>query len=280
MNFAVTVVTLPGYLHSAAFSEVAETLCYGLRSLGHDCVLSTDANIPGRQHIVLGANLLPDYALPVAPDAILYNLEQVQAGPPWFTPQHIDLYRRHVVWDYSEQNVTRFAALGIHVSRVMPMGYIGEMTRIEHEDHADIDVLFFGSMGPRRHATIERMRALGLRVEAVFGVYGQARDALIARAKVVLNVHHYEAHVLEVVRISYLLANKCVVLSERSSNPADDNAFSQGVAFADYDDLPQVARALIDAPDECERISRRGFELMQSRPIVNYLRAALAEIEG
>ena len=56
-----------------------------------------------------------------------------------------------------------------------------------------------------------------------------------------LNVHFYEAKVLEMVRVSYLLANRCCVLSEVSSEPEEDDALAGGVAFAAYDDL--VARA-------------------------------------
>uniref|UniRef100_UPI001BD69488 hypothetical protein n=1 Tax=Caballeronia sp. dw_19 TaxID=2719791 RepID=UPI001BD69488 len=224
MKFAVTVISPPGYIHSAAFHEIAETFYYGLRSLGHDCVLTAESQLAGRQHIVLGSNLLPTFPQPFAPDAILYNLEQVQHGSSWISPALIELFRRHVVWDYSEQNVTRLAELGVHVSRLVPIGYASELTRIVRAAEPDIDVLFFGSMGPRRQAVIDQMRRVGLKVEAVFGVYGQERDALIGRARLVLNVHHYDAKVLEMVRISYLLANRCCVLSEYSSNPVDDDA--------------------------------------------------------
>src|SRR3989344_4886862 len=101
MKFAVTVVSPPGYIHSAAFNEAAETIHYGLRSLGHDSVLTTEGMLPGRRHIVLGSNLLPRYQLPFAHDAILYNLEQVEVGSPWFRHELIDIFRRHVLWDYS-----------------------------------------------------------------------------------------------------------------------------------------------------------------------------------
>lgn len=278
MKFAVTVVSPPGYIHSAAFTEVAESLCYGLLSLGHDCVLTTEGQLSGRQHIVLGSNLLPLYPLPLAPEAILYNLEQVQHGSSWITPAQLDVFRRHVVWDYSEQNATRLAEFGINVSRVVPVGYASELTRIPRAPDPEIDVLFFGSMNPRRQAVIDQMRALGLKAEAVFGVYGQARDELISRAKLVLNVHYYEAKVLEMVRISYLLANRCAVLSECSSDPRDDDGLAQGVAFADYPDLARTARALVDAPDERDRLAHRGLELIRSRPVTEYLRTAFAAI--
>ena len=80
MKFAVTVVSPPGYVHCAAFNEIAETIHHGLRSLGHDSVLTTEGALADRRHIVLGSNLLLHYPLPLARDAILYNLEQVQMG--------------------------------------------------------------------------------------------------------------------------------------------------------------------------------------------------------
>lgn len=275
-KFAVTVVSPPGYIHSAAFNEVAETIHYSLRSLGHDSVLTTEGTLTGRRHIVLGSNLLPDYPLPLATNAILYNLEQVEVGSSWFRPKLIDIFRRHVLWDYSKHNAQALNALGVRVAHVVPIGYVKELTRIRLAPEPDIDILFFGSMNPRRKEVIDHMRAAGLRTVAAFGIYGKERDALISRAKLLLNVHFYNSKVLEIVRISYLLANRCAVLSERSSDPEQDDTFAEGVAFADYQHLTQRARELIDAPDECERLARRGFEIICARPAMEYLRAALA----
>ena len=277
MKFAVTVVSPPGYAHSAAFNEVAETIHYGLQSLGHDSVLTTEGSLPGRQHIVLGSNLLPNDSFSLAESAILYNFEQVEVDSSWFRPELIDLFRRHVLWDYSKKNVAALDALGVKVAHVVPIGYTQELTRIEFAPERDIDVLFFGSMNERRKAIIDKMGAAGLRVAVAFGAYGGERDALIARAKLVLNVHYYDAKVLEMVRISYLLANRCAVLSERSSDPAEDDGLAEGVAFADYRHLARRARELIGAPDERARFANHGFDIMKARPISDYLRGALPQ---
>lgn len=274
-RFAVTVVSPPGYIHSAAFAEIAETIHYGLLSLGYESIITTDGDLAGRQHIVFGSNLLPSYPLPLADSAILYNLEQVDAASSWLRPELLEIFRRHVMWDYSDRNAAAFDALGVKVARIVPIGYVKELTRLQQASDPDLDVLFFGSMNPRRQKIIDEMRAAGLRVEVVFGIYGAQRDALITRAKLLLNVHFYEAKVLEIVRLSYLLANRCAVLSERGSDPADDLMIADGVAFADYRHLAQRARELIDDPAERKRLSQRGFELMSARPMREYLRVAL-----
>ena len=95
------------------------------------------------------------------------------------------------------------------VAHVVPIGYTRELTRIRRVAPPDIDVLFIGSINPRRRAVLEQMHADGLRVQAAFGVYGAERDALVARARIVLNVHFYEAKVLEMVRLSYLRPWSC-----------------------------------------------------------------------
>lgn len=273
MKYAVTVITPPNYIHSAAFAEVAQTITYGLRRLGHDVVLTTDGSIPGRKLIVLGSNLLSAYPQPLADDAILYNLEQVEAGSSWFKPELLELFRRYTVWDYSQRNVEALRGMGVSVAHVLPIGYTPELTRIVRAEYPDIDVLFFGSPNPRREQVLRGLMSAGLMVQAPIGVYGRTRDALIARARVVLNVHYYEAGILELVRISYLLANRCTVLSEHGADALEDAALEGGVAFADYGDLVDRARELIRSSEECEQIAERGHALMAARPITEYLKA-------
>ncbi|WP_250475421.1 hypothetical protein [Caballeronia sp. GAFFF1] len=275
-KFAVTVVSPPGYAHSAAFHEVAETLHYALLSMGQDSVMTTEGRLDGRRHIVLGSNLLPHLPLPLAPDAILYNLEQVHAGSPWITPSLLTLLRRHVVWDYSVANARAFATLGVHVGHVVPIGYVPELTRIRFAEARDIDVLFCGSLCERRARVIDRMRAAGINAVAAFGLYGRPRDRLIARAKLMLNVHSRADSVLEIVRLSYLLANRCAVLSERCADALDEASLAQAIAFADYDSLSERAAQLLSSAAERERFARKGFSQMCSRRAADYLREALA----
>ncbi len=278
MKFAVTVLSPAGYPHSAAFAEIAETLHHGLRSLGHDSVLCTDPGVPGRRHIILGSNLLPQCPQPLPQDAILYNLEQIDSGSEWMRPELIELFRTRTVWDYSERNAKALAGLGVKVAHVVPIGYVPELTRIAPAPSQDIDLLFFGSINERRKALLERIAGRGVKVKVAFGVYGRQRDALIGRARLVLNAHYYDAKVLEMVRISYLLANRRAVLSERSADPSEDASLVEGVAFADYDELPQRARELVDQPGERHRLASRGFEIMSARRAADYLKPAIASV--
>jgi SAM-dependent methyltransferase len=279
-RYAVCIVSPPGYPHSAAFREVGETLVHGLSALGHDAVLGDDPAPAGRRAIVLGANLLPVTRQPVARDAILYNLEQIEPGSAWLGPDYVALLQDHEVWDYSARNAARYAALGLPAPRVVPIGWAPVLERIPRGEPEDVDVLFYGSMNERRRAVLEGLAARGLRVEAAFGLYGAARDARIARARIVLNVHFYEAKVFEIVRVSYLLANRRCVVSERGGDPAEERDFEAGVAFAPYEDLVETCVRLARDPAARERLAAAGQALMAARPEAECLRPVVGAVSA
>ncbi|HEX8958244.1 MAG TPA: methyltransferase domain-containing protein [Solirubrobacterales bacterium] len=276
-RYAVSIVTPPRYPHSAAFREVAETLQYGLQALGHDAVLTDEIRPPGRRPIILGSNLLPRLKQKPAKDAILYNLEQIDTGSAWLTPALVELFRRHEVWDYSQRNADRYPELGLPRPRVLPVGFYPGLTRIPAAPVEDIDVLFYGSLNERRERVLATLQARGLNVKAVFGVYGAERDSLIARAKIVLNVHFYEAKVFEMVRVSYLLANRRCVVSERGADAGEERGLEAVVAFAPYEELVETCVQLVGDPAARARLGEAGFGLVSRRVEAELLREVLGE---
>lgn len=276
MNFAVAIVSPPKYAHSEAFAEIAETLHQGLLGLGHDSILTRKlACEPDRRVIVLGSNMLSALRAEPPANSVLYNLEQVQAGSSWMKPGLLELFRRYPVWDYSQQNIERLVSMGLPRPTLLPIGYTKELTRIVPAPQEDIDVLFYGCLNERRTRVLQALRARGLAVKALFSVYGAQRDAVIARARIVLNVHYYEAKVFEAVRVSYLLANRRAVVSERGAAPEEEADFERGVSFASYDELVERCVQLVHHPVERQRLGEAGFELMSARSEQDYLRAAL-----
>ncbi len=128
-RYSVVIVRPPGYVHSEAFREVADTLLYALRALGQDAC-AADAPVAGRRTILLGSNLLAQHPITLPPDTILYNLEQIDSRSEWLTPTLLALFRSHQVWDYSAANAARYAGLGPPVPRVVPIGWVPELSRI------------------------------------------------------------------------------------------------------------------------------------------------------
>src|ERR1700722_6290003 len=236
MQFAVAIVSPPtNPTVGGAFREVAEALHYALRALGHDSVLTNRLDLNDRHTIVFGANHLVHYGLEVPQNPIFYNLEQLGDDSPWMAvPEFIELFRRYRTWDYSQANVELIAALGLPRPTYVPIGYVPELTRIAPVPE-DIDVLFYGMLSARRYAILRDLRDRGLRVQWLSGALGARRDAWIARSKIVLNIHYWEAKIFEIARVSYLLANRRVVVSESGTDATLERGLEAGIAFADYD---------------------------------------------
>lgn len=274
MRFAVAVVAPPGWVHSECFREVAQTVDHALRALGHDSVLTDRFDLDDRRTIVLQPMLIPWLNLQPPKDPILYNLEIIFDESPWMTPGLLDLFRHYPTWDYSEANIERLAAWQITRPTHVPIGYVPELTRIAPA-REDVDVLFYGALSERRRKILDQLHARGLNVKWLFGVYGGSRDAWIARSKVVINIHQFDAQVFEIVRVSYLLANRRTVLSERGADSADERSLASGIAFADYDELVESCIQLCGDEPARRELGERGFRAFSARSETQILRRVL-----
>ena len=71
-----------------------------------------------------------------------------------------------------------------------------------------MDVLFFGLMNPRRAALLAAVTASGLAVHVLTGdtmTFGAPLDAILARAKIVLNLHFYDGIMVRLHTCPYCL---------------------------------------------------------------------------
>ncbi|MGB5261469.1 MAG: hypothetical protein WBO34_13255 [Gammaproteobacteria bacterium] len=274
-DYCIWIVSPPGYIHSAAFNEVATGLQGGFSELGmRTPIVRDNKRIRGRA-IILGANLLPDMPGVKPPGkSILFNLEQVTPGSAWLTTDYLKLLKRHQVWDYSQYNIEQLGKLGIGNITLCPIGYSDRLQCIEPAAQKDIDVLFYGSLNARRLEILEALVRAGLKVETLFGVYGQQRDAVIARSKLVLNIHYYPAKIFEIVRISWLLANGVCVISEDSPMDSALASVQDGIVQAPYDELVDTCRQMIDTGD-WQAQGRKGFQVFSTSRQSAFLRAII-----
>jgi hypothetical protein len=123
---------------------------------------------------------------------------------------------------------------------------------------------------------LEALHKRGKTVSAIFNAYGEERDAYYARSKIVLNIHFYEAKVFEIVRCSYLLANRVCLVSETGSEPEVEARYSNGIAFAPYEALVDTCLRLLDDTDARDAMANAGFEAFAAQSQTPFLRTALA----
>jgi hypothetical protein len=270
-RFNIVTIWPDGYPHSACFNEVAETLLYGLEALGHHVHIVRNFFSQTCWNIVLGAHLLPFQSAVPAKNAIIYNLEQLGSAA---------LFNERALtgfgwwWDYSEKNLAelKLGYWGKHV----PIGYVPELTRIR-PNVQDIDVLFYGSINERRKKILEDCTNAGLKVCAAFNCYGPERDDLIARSKVVLNVHYYESKIFEIVRCSYLMANrKCIVTEESNELDAD---LEHGVVPVPYSFLVEMCKCVANDVYLRKNQEEIAFEVMSKRDEREILKSALESVD-
>ncbi|WP_257128004.1 hypothetical protein [Burkholderia sp. MSMB1835] len=246
VHYNICIARPEGYAHSGAFTELAEVIAYGLEDLGHGVSFSENNMMAGARNIVIGCHLADPGATGHVPnDTIIVNTEQLHVDEqPW----NQNIYRwtaRYETWDYSKRNIAKLRHLGIGHARYLKLGFHPKLRRVAHDVEQDIDVLFYGTIGPRRAAILDALRARGLTVGVVSGVYGQARDAYVARAKVVLNLHHYASHIFEIVRVFYLMTNGKAVVGEVSPTTAVDDDYAGGFHATSYDGLVDACVELV-----------------------------------
>lgn len=263
----IWIVTPHGYTHSHAFDEVALGLQGAFQELGGSAPIVREMNeFAGRSPIIYGGNLLPPEITAHLPcDSVVINLEQVSDESTWMNERYAAVLKAFPVLDYSPRNRRNLAAKGIEHAGVLEIGYSECLSQIRHVPVKDIDVLFYGSMNERRRDVLVALHEAGLKVVHLFNVYGAERDAAIARAKIVINIHHYASGVFEIVRISYLLANRVCVLTEGNIEDPDLDPFIGGLAVELYEDLVERCKELLADDEERELIAANGYNAMRGR---------------
>ena len=270
--------------HAAMFEEVVELVADCLLRMEIEVTYTTNHLISDRLNIIIGSTMFlpPDYltAIRTLPSGyIILQLEVLNSEQGYASncPGYIDLLRdAKQIWDYSLQNIQYLNHLGLNNVPYIPLGYSPRLDRIIDAGAHDIDVLFYGSTSPRRSKVMEALNLYGFRTLSLLGKYGPDRDAYIARAKLVLNVHYFETTQLEQVRLSYLLNNKRFVVSETS----DSNPYGDGVVFCDYSDIVERCAYYLGLGMDAERlrIAELGYQCLRKIPMARSISKALAEL--
>ncbi|MBF0627362.1 MAG: hypothetical protein HQL91_03985 [Magnetococcales bacterium] len=272
--FQVVIISPEGYAHAEALREVAETVHFGLLHLGYPSRIVLNHFDPTARNILIGGNLLPrEWINRVPADTILYNLEQWDSS--WINGVLPELMSRCEVWDYDARNLEQLQqARIIKKSRHVPIGYVPELTRIPKHPET-IDILFYGSINPRRQQILLQLAQRGLVVKTLFGTYGQERDEVIARAKIIINIHFYDAKIFEIARISYLLSNRKAVVTEKAEQTQIDADLHAGLIAVPYDQLVEACVELLQDNTRREALAQEGFRLFSQRLETDILRCAL-----
>jgi hypothetical protein len=258
----VGIYTPENYIHSQAFNEVAN----GFRDAFLELNLPKDGRI-----LLFGGALMQS----VPGNFVIYQTEQVQ-NTQLMTPAYINTLRTHEVWDYSLKNIEALEKIGIK-AKYVPVGYMPSM-RVIKPAQKDIDILHYGSCNPRRQEILGQLLDADLKVVHIFNCYGAKRDAMIARAKIVINIHYYDSCIFEIFRVSHLMANEACVVSEIGDDAALEGPYRDAIAMCEYGELVAQCQKLLAAPEQVRReIALQGFNVFKARTQIDILKEVFAD---
>lgn len=276
-RFNLLVVQPEDYVNYAPFLGVARSMSFALRRLGHDVRLAGNEFLRDATNMIFGAHhLAGELAADLPPDTIVYNTEQLRTDGALVEALG-QFVSRFATWEPDIGNVEAWHALGLgsRVRYVQP-GYVPESSTIDLATPTDIDVLFFGKVNPRRMVILDGIMRAGIRLRVADGVYLADRDALVARAKVVLNVHAADDSALEMARIGYALANRRALVTEVGRGARLDPDLRDGLFAGANAELAGMCRALLADDGRRLALAERGFQAFSRRDLVATVRNALA----
>lgn len=277
----LVVVRPPGTPEPHSTTDVVTSLYHALQQLGCSVDVAENEPVTDGTNIFFRGHLLAATRQSEVPQgSIIYNFEQISNQSPWIGPVYRDMLSNFTVWDYSRRNLDALASIAdrsrLHLVKV---GYMPQSSGIPQALEEDIDVLFYGAINQRRRAILSQLREARLHVVAEGHTHGLARDALIGRAKVVLNLHFHPAAIFEIVRVSYLLANGKAVVGECGPHTEIDDDIREAIAPATYDRLCDTVLDLLRDDKRRRDLARRGREIFSKRRLPEILRQAIAETE-
>ena len=252
------------------FAEFAFCLIDLLKERGQLYVISKEIN-PEALNIIIASAHHSDYYLEcnLPGDSIIVNLEQFYNESRWSKGKYLELLSKYRVWDYSAYNVywlQKYHNIKAELFRRMYSSQLDTVERLSRSQK-DIDVLFFGTLDKGREAVktaLEYHPAIN-NVVFKFGVWGKERDHLIARSKIVLNIHNYSSiGIFEASRISRLLSNEAFVITEHSVDDHDYRQLDGGLVRVERSEIVRTVVKYLENPEERERIAKIGYEAVKN----------------
>jgi hypothetical protein len=273
----IWLVTPAGYAHNECNREYVESFRDAFRALGYASEVVSDhtrlnVNQPA---LIIGAQLLSEMPLPK--NWIIFQTEQVSEGSSWLKSAYMNHLRNQPIWDYSHGNIEELAKLGI-TAHFCELGYMPGLTRIAPAPAEDIDILFSGSMNERRAAILKPLQDKGIKLQWLPpGPYGKERDGWMARAKIILNLHFYEAKIFEIFRCGYAMANRKCIVSETGLDLTLEQPYYDGIAFTGYNGLIDSCLKLLADEPQRKALADRGFEIFSARNQVDIFKSAMEQ---
>lgn len=276
------------------FKNITESLYIYLRENGINCILSENLDYQSKDlYIFIGINnLIKEYPHTYIiyqfeqTDSYYYNDQNEKEYNYIFNDSYLNILKNaYQVWDYSLQNKSWLENnLNLNNITHVPVCFSHILSKkIIQSQKKDIDILFFGSLNPKRKKILEGIQKYS-HLNIIIrnnDCWGEELDVLIGRSKIILNIHYYENAILEMHRLSYLLNNKCFVISETVSDKKMVETFSPGLIICPYNKIIENCIDWLNKDSiQRQKIANTGHLIIKKYQYQDYLPSYLSNHKG
>ena len=178
---------------------------------------------------------------PVLPKRyISYNFEQLISIYDW---DNTDIFKKlrnaELVFDYSLENIKFLKNHGIN-AHFLPLGFTNSMVYKKINDlERNIDFTFVGKFNQSRYDKLQPLVNIYNDNKEKLAIlfdnkcWNEHLENIYTRTKIGINMHYFNSGktILEITRIILYLANKVIVISERSDDEWYDNKYKDLIYF-------------------------------------------------
>ena len=242
--------------HHIVLEETARGIsdAFTIMGINHECVYNKSKHIKNDDNIYIIIGIHHFDKLPL--NYIIVQTEQ--PGSNWIKESLFRKFDKSMgLWEFSPKLDSEWKYMGYNSHYVpirIPMDMFVEYGKKDIHFTSvkkDIDILFYGGIHKRRIEMQKRLKKKFPKKKIVFRYYnlfGEEREGVISRSKVIINMHFWPKSSLETHRIEYLMARGKCVVSENSLDAELDTEYTQAVQFTSYDDMPKTIEKLLQNP--------------------------------
>ena len=177
------------------------------------------------------------YAPKPEPNFIFVNTEQI-SRQEYFDNAEKALHQGTPLIDYSPENIYLLVKIPRRKFLLRYQYLSREVDALKSwiPEKPLVDVVFVGTMSPKRGQIIDALRAKGITVCIVQG-WGEQRDRELVKGKLLLNLHFHETYgVYESIRCDRLIFSGMMVVTEKSLHQ-DKNDINELLFIAEYKNI-------------------------------------------
>jgi hypothetical protein len=254
-----------------AYSDVVDSYYWGFLELGFNVERRINSISSEALNIVFGFQIPFQMGIIDFPEnTIFHNLERYsQVSLAGRAEEYIA--KKYQIWDYSVGNINSWIDINPKFKPFYAkIPYAPNLEKISNESIKDIDILYYGNIDNDRIDSLRELTKLGvdltgLSVVTLCNVWGRQRDDFISRAKIVINLTR--GNIFEIVRVSYLMANKVAVVSDYIENLEIEEDIKNALFFLKNEDLQNTCVKLINDSNFRSIYSNNLYNTIKKRDV-------------